>query len=95
MTMNLFDYYATHSAWTDPGRHARLFDNLPADVGELARIIQGLAIYDVVAEPFYGFKVPEPHGEEIHIRRVDEMLDRIVCLDDRPLAAARPVEKGW
>lgn len=91
--MKPLDFYASHSAWTDPGHQAGLFEDLPDDVGELARIVQGLAIYDVVAEPFYGFRVPGGRADEIHLRGVERLLQRIVALDGQPLAVARPVEK--
>lgn len=84
-------YYTTHSAMTDPGRHDRLFDPLPDDVGAIAGILQGLCIYDVVAEPFYGFAVPDHRAGEIHLRSVADMLERIVALDPSPLSVVRPL----
>jgi hypothetical protein len=86
-------YYSTHSAMSDPGRHARMFDALPDDVGAIAEVLHGLCIYDVVAEPFYGLSVPADRAGEIHLRSVAEMLDRIVALDQRPLCQARPLDK--
>ncbi|BCH30224.1 hypothetical protein MesoLjLc_21540 [Mesorhizobium sp. L-8-10] len=86
-------YYATHSLMSDPGRHASLVAALPDDVGAIAEALQGLCIYDVVAEPFYGFRVPSERAGEIHLRGVADMLERIVSLDARPLSKARPVEK--
>jgi hypothetical protein len=42
----LLDFYRRLGPMTDPGRYASLFDPLPHDVGELARIVQGLAIHE-------------------------------------------------
>lgn len=86
-------YYATHSMMSDPGRHASLIAALPDDVGAMAEALQGLCIYDVVAEPFYGFAVPAERAGEIHLRGVADMLDRIVSLDPGPLSRARPVDR--
>ena len=37
------DYYARHSAMSDPGRRDALFEGLPGDVRSLARVIHGSA----------------------------------------------------
>jgi hypothetical protein len=78
---------------TSPGRHAASFRELPSEVGDLARIIQHLVVYDVVARDFYGFTVPRERQNEIHIRSVQEKLEAMLALDDRPLAVGRPVHK--
>jgi hypothetical protein len=90
---NVLDFYAQPSAMTSPGRHAPRLRALPDAVGELARIIQHLVVYDVVAPAFYGFAVPESRQNEIHIRSFAKLLDRIVALDDRPLSVAHPVDQ--
>jgi hypothetical protein len=87
------NFFAEHSAVTTPGRHARIFRELPHQVGELVDLIQRLVVYDVVAPEFYGFTVPEKRRDEIHMRRVEQILDGILALDDRPLASARPIER--
>jgi Transglutaminase-like superfamily len=90
---DVLDFYARPATMTSAGKHARLFEDLPSEVGELAGVIQGLGLYDVVASDFYGFAVPEERKGEIHIRTVEAMLDRILAMDDRPLALARPVDR--
>jgi hypothetical protein len=87
------NFFGEHSAVTTPGRHASVFRQLPQPVGELVNIIQHLVIYDVVAPEFYGFTVPERRRDEIHTRRVEQILDGVFALDNRPLSAARPVER--
>src|SRR5688500_4874618 len=85
------DIYAQPSAMTATGLHADLIDALPTDLGELVRVIQHLVVYDVVAADFYGFTIPQEREKEIHIRPTTQLLDRILALDDRPLAEPRPV----
>jgi len=88
----LLDFYTKQSVHSSPSHHWALFRNLPEDVGELCRIVQGLFIYDVTAEQFYGFKPPKARLQEIHAQTVAEMLARIRELDSAPLAQARPPE---
>jgi hypothetical protein len=85
-------YYAQPGTMTGAGRHAQMLATLPGDIAELAKIIQGLAIHEYMADA-YGFKVPEPRKAESHIRAADRILDRILALDERPLTAVRPPEK--
>jgi hypothetical protein len=66
---------------------------LPADVAELVEIVQGLLVYEDVASGFYGFELPAERGLEKHLRTVEAMLERLLVLDDRPLAQPRPVER--
>ncbi|MGH6931963.1 MAG: transglutaminase-like domain-containing protein [Dongiaceae bacterium] len=77
---------------TSAGRHARLLADLPSDVGELARIVQGLVVHQYMA-PAYGFTMPESRKSESHIRAVEKMLDGLLAIDPQALSVARPVDK--
>lgn len=90
---NILDFYAHPASMTSVDEHASLFETLPDDVGALVRIVQGLGIYDIVASDFYGFNIPDERKNEIHIRPVGEMLNRLLAMDNQPLSVARPVEK--
>ncbi|HEX2510507.1 MAG TPA: transglutaminase domain-containing protein [Microvirga sp.] len=87
------EYYATQSAFSTPGRHAALFDALPSDPAGIARAVQGLVIYEHVAEPFYGCSLPEERRAESHIRPLETMIDAVLALDGRPLDVPRPPER--
>jgi hypothetical protein len=89
---DVLDYYAQPAPMSAAGRHAQALAALPADISQLAKIIQGLAVHQYMADA-YGFKVPEKRREESHIRATGKILDRIFALDERPLTAARAVEK--
>ena len=87
------DFYSRPTRMTSAGEFAPRLAALPGDVAALVRVVQGLAVYDVVAPDFYGFDIPDERKGEIHIRPVEAMLGRLLALDDRPLVVARPVEK--
>jgi hypothetical protein len=87
------DHYADQSSFSTPGRNAALFDKLPSDPAGVARTVQGLLIYEHVAEPFYGCALAEARRDESHIRLMEQILDALLALDDRPLHVCRPPEK--
>lgn len=86
---DLLDFYTQHSAMTSPGCHAHLFDPLPAQVAELARMVQGLVLYEHVAEDFYGVRLADERRNESHIRALEAMLDAALAMDNGPLQVAR------
>ena len=86
--MNL-DFYRTPVELSALGPHAGLFQELPRDVGALARIVQGLLIHEHMTEA-YGVKLPPERHAEAHVRPLSKMLDKIAGGDSRPLFAARP-----
>jgi hypothetical protein len=93
VSRRMLGYYASQSLFSTPGRHVSLFDVLPSDPAGVARTVQGLLIYEHVAEPFYGYKPPESRHAESHIRPLEKIADALLALDDRPLSVARLPEK--
>jgi hypothetical protein len=93
MESHVLRFYSESSRMTSVGPYTSTVNELANDIAELVRLVQHLVVYDVVAPSFYSFTVPENRQNEVHIRTIEEMLDRIFALDPRPLAVARPVEK--
>ena len=91
-SQKVLNFYAAPSAMTDFGPHTRIVQDLPNDVAELVRVVQGLALHEYMADA-YGVTIPEARKEESHIRAVREMVDRILVLDGDPLTIARPPDK--
>jgi transglutaminase superfamily protein len=87
------DIYSEQSAMSTPGGNAKVFAPLPADPLELARIIQGLLIYEHVALDFYGVNLTDERKAETHIRPLAAVLEKLLALDARPLDQARPPER--
>ena len=90
----ILDFYSQPGKMTVVGKkYAAVLKKLPKDVIELTRIVQGLAIHEYVASPFYGVDIPDNRRDESHIRHSKQMLDGIFAIDDQPLTAARAPEK--
>jgi hypothetical protein len=82
------DFYAT------PGRFTALAkgDFSSADVHEVVRVVQGLLVYDVVAQPFYGVELTPRQADAIHERDTARLLEIAREVDARPLDQERPPE---
>ena len=89
---HILDFYARPDAIATGGKYAFILEGLPNNVSELVQIIQGLAIHEFMASA-YGVEIPDERKSESHIRRVEQMLDRIFALDDQKITVARPPEK--
>jgi excinuclease ABC subunit A len=88
----ILQYYAQQSVITDPSTYFHLFKNLPHDLPNLAKTVQGLVI-SLPWEDAYGLDTPRERHNEIYLRTVPEMLRRILELDSSPLTLERPPQK--
>ncbi len=91
-TPEILHFYAQPGPMTDAGKHAHLLDAIPIDIRAMVRTVQGLLVHIFWADR-YGVRLSDTRKEEVQIRTVDAMLDRILALDDRPLTKPRPLEK--
>lgn len=89
---SLLAFYTDQSVASAPGEHASLFDQLPSEPAGVARIVQGLLMYEWVAEPFYAVSIPNQRREETHLRTVEELVAAMLTLDDRALTEQRSPE---
>jgi hypothetical protein len=85
----MLEYYAA------PGRFTALDEHefSSADVREVVRIVQGLLIYDLAAQSFYGVELPAAQAETIHERYSDRLLAAAKAVDARPIPLARPAAR--
>ncbi|MBV7329900.1 excinuclease ABC subunit UvrA [Chloroflexi bacterium TSY] len=81
-------YYTEQSVITDPGDQERLFQDLPRDIPQLARIIQHLLIHPYAVE-HYNVHLSPIQNEESNLRSVAHMLERIRMIDPDPLIVPR------
>jgi Transglutaminase-like superfamily len=80
------DFYAA------PGRFTKLDDGefTSSDVRKVVEVVQGLLVYDAVAQPFYGVELTPIQAEAIHERDSAGLLASVRAVDPRPLDQARP-----
>ena len=89
---SILEFYVHHSWITNPSKYAYLFDDLTHDIPSLVRIVQGL-IVSLPWENAYGLDTSKQRQQEIYLRTVPEMLQRILELDPSALTVKRPPEK--
>ena len=81
--------FVTPAVMTDPGRYAPLFEPLPADIAGVAKVAQGLLIHEHMVAGYGRSLTPEEQAT-VHLRRVEDLVARMVAVDDRPLTERRP-----
>ena len=86
------NYFVQQGRMSDPGVYASLYENLPASISELVKLVQGITIHVFWAER-YGLKVPPERMDELQLRSMERRLARTIELDPRPLSEARTIDK--
>jgi hypothetical protein len=86
MHERLLEFYAAPGRFTTLGADVFRSD----DVARVVDVVQGLLIYDVVAQPFYGVELEPRQAETIHERVTARLLATARAVDARPLDEARP-----
>lgn len=82
-------FYASQSTFSDPGEFAALYDGLPHDVRELARVVRDLLIHRVEGGQLGVDIAPDRMHNDAETRYVDDILRLIVARDPAPLARPR------
>lgn len=93
-TANPIGYYATAGPFTNLGTHAAEVGALPTALADLCRVVQGLIVHPFLAH-LYGLDPTSLRQEDLQIRRANEMIERMLALDPRPLSEARPPERRF
>ncbi|MBA4860236.1 transglutaminase domain-containing protein [Streptomyces sp. PSKA54] len=82
-------FYATQSAFSDPGELTPLYADLPTDPAQLARIARDLLIHRVEGE-LYRYDIPQDRlHNDAETRYIDDILRIITERNDAPLAQRR------
>ncbi|UWE12677.1 transglutaminase-like domain-containing protein [Actinacidiphila bryophytorum] len=82
-------FYGTQSGTSDPGAHAGLYEGLPRDVGELARVVRGVMLHRVEGGQF-GVPIAEDRmRDDAETRYVDDILALVAERDGRALSCRR------
>ena len=85
-TQQALEFYATPGRFTTLGPDAFASD----DINRVVEVVQGLLVYDVVAQPFYGVDLDAVQADAIHERDTARYLAIAQALDARPLDEPRP-----
>lgn len=88
------EYYATPGPFTDLVPHAARLRELPETLPELCRVVQGLVVHPFHAR-LYGLDPAGLRQDELQIRRAQEMLDRVLTVDPRPLSEPRSPDRRF
>ncbi len=87
-------YYAEHGIISNPGKFRVYYDNLPSEISQLCRIIQGLLLHPFWAER-YGEKLSKERITEVDIRQVETILARIQEIKSVPIGQNRPLNERF
>jgi hypothetical protein len=85
-TETALEFYATPGRFTTLGSDGFASD----DILRVVDVVQGLLIYDVVAQPFYGVDLDPVQADAIHERDTALLLALARSADARPLDEPRP-----
>lgn len=86
VTQDALEFYATPGRFTTLGRG----EFASGDIDRVVEVVQGLLVYDVLAQPFYGVDLTPVQADAIHERDTARYLAIAQALDARPLDEARP-----
>ena len=90
--MNGFTYFSQYGRMTDPGPFGDLYTDLPSELPELVRAVQGLVVHVFWAER-YGLDLTTERQAEVQLRSMERRLARTLELDSSPLTSPRPNNK--
>ncbi|MCD7768327.1 MAG: hypothetical protein LUH06_05950 [Oscillospiraceae bacterium] len=91
--MDIPSYYASQSAFTDPGAQSGLCADLPETVPELVKVIQGVCL---LFEERYKYPIQNERFLETNLRYVEDILKQIVSLNKTmPLTQTHPEDQRF
>jgi hypothetical protein len=83
------DFYARHSAFSDPGDQVDWLDTVPPDIAEIRRAAGRMVFHYRAHGPLEPFGIPSDRMDEINLRYADDMLRCIRGVDPAPLVEDR------
>ena len=85
-------YFASQGTMSDPRTYRSRFNDLPASIPDLVKLVQGVTVHAFWTER-YGFKAPAGRMDELQLRSMEKRLACTLALDARPFNEPRSVEK--
>ena len=77
-------YYRTHSPFTEPGKYAHLFHDLPQTPEEIIKVVQNILLHRMVVDHYHVTLSPDQRKEQ-RLRTVAQRLERFTQVNDQPL----------
>jgi hypothetical protein len=93
MNQESLEFYRSHSEFTNPGKYAYLFENLPSEPADLQKIISGIRVNFYSDQLVLGYRAAPDRLPEIELRTVENMLAQTLALSPGTLGIERPVNK--
>jgi hypothetical protein len=84
----ILDFYRRPGEMSSAGKHAGLLGGHGCDLEVLAREAQGLILHEHIAGA-YGETISDTRRNEVHIRTLENIIDRVLSHDPRPLTEPR------
>lgn len=91
MTRSEPTFHAQHTATSDPGRHAALFDSIAPDLRALPNLISNFVVYPSLPSN-RGITLGSHQKRDRHSRKIEVLLRRLIERDSSPLQEARSIE---
>jgi len=90
---SVLDFYRKYSAFTDPGKFAYLYKNLPDSLPELCSLIKSQSIHPFAELPQYRDQIPKERWNEwLTYPTVQSILKDLLSYDSRGFVKDRKVE---
>jgi hypothetical protein len=89
---SVLDFYSNYSYYTDPGKYAYLYKNLPDSLTELCKLIKCQFIHPVDLEPYRDMIPPHRHYEDPKFPTAEKLLAGLLRLNSNGLTFNRKPE---
>lgn len=88
------EFYRKQGIISNPGRFLDLYEELPDNIEGIIRVIQGLFLH-VFWAGSYGVELDERQQEDVESRFIENILERIMEIDNSSLLESRPYKKRF
>jgi len=90
--MRIQEFYRSHGVMTDPGAFSQMYSELPPNISDLVKAVQGSLIHVFWAER-YGIKLSDQQKATLQIRRIDRKLEILANKSNASLSDPRPLDQ--
>lgn len=88
----ILEFYTQEGAMTALRTHPSAFAGCPRDPAALTDVLHGLILHEHLAFA-YGVTLSDERRSEVHVRPLEQIVDRLMRPESRPLALPRTLEE--